>query len=377
LSVRERWIVLGLLGWASLGQARSGDAAAEVRLGRDFLDGIVAKLPPCKFDKADQYHGSVHSYRLVAIDPGARSILISCQVEGQFRPPVKGPISERVGRSPQTTEGWRAFRFDVKAHVNVEPGPNSLPRFRIQIDEVKRKELDGLSGVVAKFLGKYFDEIVTQIASGRAIRLNERLNSEIAKHVMLFNEYGVFRGIDYTLAEIVLHFDLTRYRSEGITGYVFAEAQAGAVPFHRWLHPRDGSHFYTTAPAAPDRPNAVSEGVACYVFDHSIAETVPLYRWHRPRDDLYTRARDGKNSDRAGYRPAGIACYIYAEPKPGTVALYRFYDPIRHHHFYSTHPHAECKRTVLPAPRGGSKPAAGSGYPAASAGWKSDGHSRA
>jgi hypothetical protein len=330
-----------MLGWALLAPARSGGAAAEVKLDKDFLEGVVAKLPPCKFDKADSYHGSVHSYRLVAIDRRARSVLISCQVEGEFRPPVKGPISERVGRSSQTTEGWRAFRFEVKANVNIEPGREGIPRFRIQLDEVKRKELDGFSGVVARFLGKYFDEIVTQIASGRAVRLNDRLNGEIAKHITLFKDYGVFRGIDYAPAEIVLHFDVTRFRSEGITGYVFAEAQAGAVPFYRWLHPRDGSHYYTTTPTAPDRPNAVSEGIACHVFDHSIAETIPLYRWHRPRDDFYTTAHDGENSGRIGYRPAGVACYIYTKPKPGTVPLYRFFDPIRHHHFYSTHPHAE------------------------------------
>ncbi len=111
-----------MLGWALLAPARSGDAAAEVKLGKDFLDGVVAKLPPCKFDKTDQYHGSVHSYRLVAIDRRARSVLISCQVEGEFHPPVTGPISERVGRSPQATEGWRAFRFEVKATRQYRAG---------------------------------------------------------------------------------------------------------------------------------------------------------------------------------------------------------------------------------------------------------------
>ena len=111
---------------------------------------------------------------------------------------MTGPISERVGRSLQTPEGWRKFRFDIKAKVNIEPGTDGAPRFRIEIDEVKRRELDGFSGVVARFLGKYFDELVTQIAGGRASKLNRRLNDEIMKRVTAFKEYGVLCGIDYT-----------------------------------------------------------------------------------------------------------------------------------------------------------------------------------
>ena len=85
---------------------------------------IVEKLPPCPFDKADQYRGSVHSFRLDAIEPRTRRLLIGCQIEGEFHPPVTGPISERAGRSPDTPEGWRKFRFEVKASVNIEPGNN-------------------------------------------------------------------------------------------------------------------------------------------------------------------------------------------------------------------------------------------------------------
>ena len=50
-------------------------ASAEIKLGKDFLDGIVEKLPPTSFDKADKYRGTVHSYRLVAIDPRTRVFL--------------------------------------------------------------------------------------------------------------------------------------------------------------------------------------------------------------------------------------------------------------------------------------------------------------
>jgi hypothetical protein len=335
------WIILGVFGWVTLIHGPKARASAEVKLSKEFLEGVVAKLPPTSFDKADKYRGMVHSYRLIAIDPRTRRFLIACQIEGEFHPPVTGPISERVGRSPQTPEGWRKFRFDVKARVNIEPGLDGAPRFRIEIDEVKKRELDGFSGVVAKFLGQYFDELVTQLASGRASRLNKRLNDEILKRISVFKEYGVFRAIDYASSEVVLHFDLSRFRSEGITGYVFAAERPGTVPLYRWFHPRDGSHYYTIRPNTPDRPNSVSEGISCHVYDHPVAETVPLYHWRSRRDDLYTISAGGENAGQAGYRHQGIVGYIYFELKPGTVPLYRFYDPARHQHFYTLHPHAE------------------------------------
>jgi hypothetical protein len=336
----RRWIVLFIASIAIL-HGRPGKAAAELKLGKDFLEGVVGKLPPVPFEKADKYRGTVHSYRLVAIEPRNRQFLIACQIEGEFRAPVTGPISERIGRSPQTPQGWRKFRFDVKARINIEPGLDGAPRFRIAIDEVKKRELDGFSGIVAKFLGQYFDDLVTQIASGRASRLNKRLNDEVVKRVGLFKDYGVFQSIDYSPSEIIVRFDQSRFRSEGIAGYVFAEERPGTVPLYRWFHPRDGSHYYTIRAYAPDRPNSVSDVVACFVYDHPVADSVPLYLWHRPRDVLYTTSPVGENAGRIGYRPLGIACFIYRDAKPGTVPLYRFYDPVRHQHFYTQHPHAE------------------------------------
>jgi hypothetical protein len=317
------------------------DAGAEAKLGKDFLEGVVAKLPPVPFEKAGHYRGTLHSYRLLRIDAPARRLVVACQIEGEFHPPVTGPISERIGRSPGTPEGWRKFSFEVKARVNIEPGLEGVPRFRIEIEEVKKRELDGLSGVIAKFLGQYFDQLVTQLASGRASRLNQRLNAEIVKRIGMFKEYGVFCAIDYAPSEVVLHFDLTRFRSEGIAGYVWTQAEPGTIPLHRWLHPRNGSHFYTIIPGAPDRPNAVSEGIVCHVYDHPVAGAVPLYWWRTAHDDFYTILPGGEAAPRLGYRFHGIACYIERDPKPGTVPLYRFVDPIRHHHFYTTHPHAE------------------------------------
>jgi hypothetical protein len=337
----KRAIVWKLFGLAALLSSQVAPAAAVVRFDKEFLAGVIEKLPPCPFEKSGQYRGVVHTYHLVAIDPRHRQFLASCQIEGEFHPPVAGPISDRIGRSPNTPLGWRRFRFDVKATVNIEPSPLGTPRFRVEIEDVKRRELEGFSGVVARFLGQYFDELVTQIASGRAARLNERLNAEIMRRVTVFKEYGVFQGIDYAPTEVVLHFDLTRFRSEGVAGYVFAQPQAGTVPLYRWLHPANGSHFYTIKPAAPDRPNSVSEGIACHVPRDAASGAIPLYHWRSIRDELYTTASDGEKSGRLGYRPIGVACYVYRDAKPGTVPLYRFYDPTRRQHFYTTHSHAE------------------------------------
>ncbi len=341
MSGSRAWMVLGVLVGASLVAGRAVEAAADVRFDKDFLAGIIEKLPPVAFQTPGQLRGMVHDFRLIAIEARARQLVVTCRIDGAFRAPVNGPITDRVARSPQTPEGWRKFSFDVRSRVNVEPGGDAAPRFRIVIDEVKRRELDGFSGIIAKVLGQFFDELVTQLANGRASRLSEELNAEIVRRVALFKEYGVFYGIEYSPGELVLHFDLTRLRSEGIAGYVFTKPQPGSVPLYRWLHPGDHSHYYTLRPGAPDRPRAVLEGVACYVLDHREPDTVPFYRWSNPRDHLYTTAPDGEHVSRLGYRPRGITCYIYHDPKPGTVPLYRFFDPSRRQHFYTTHAFAE------------------------------------
>ena len=340
MAILKTWILMGSIGCLPLASTAT-QAAAELKLSKDFLAGIVEKLPPCSFEKSEQYRGKVHSFRLTAIEPRTRRFLIACQIEGEFHPPVAGPVSERIGRSPNTPEGWRKFRFDVKAKVNIEPGSEGAPRFRIEIDEVKRRELDGFSGVVARFLGQYFDELVTQIAGGRASKLNRKLNDEIMKRVTLFRDYGVLCGIEYAAKEVALHFDVTRFRLEGVTGHVLAQAHPDTVPLYRWLHPKNGSHYYTTKTGAPDRRNSVNEGVSCHVFNQAGPETVAVYHWRTARDDLYTTSPAGENSYRLGFRPQGIAFYVYKDPRPGTLPLYRFYDPVRHQHFYTTHPHAE------------------------------------
>lgn len=336
-----RRTALGVLAWLAMAPQQAALASADIRLDRDFIAGIIEKLPPVGFDRPGQYRGFVHGFQLVAIEARSRQLLVACKIDGEFHAPVNGPITDRVARSPQTPEGWRKFGFDVRARVNVEPGNDAAPRFRIEIEQVKRRDLDGATGLVAKALGQIFDDLITQFANGRASKLGERLNVEISRRVALFREYGVFCGIEYSQTELVLHFDLTRLRSEGIAGYVFAEERPGTVPLYRWLHPADGSHYYTTRPNAPDRPRAMSEGIACYVLDHRVPDAVPLYRWSNGADHLYTATLDGERASRLGYKHRGVACYVFHDPQPGTVPLYRFFNPRRRQHFYTLHPYAE------------------------------------
>ena len=217
-----------------------------------------------------------------------------------------------------------------------------MPRFWVDVDEVKRRELEGMAGALAKALGRRFDEIVTQVADGKASTMNAKLNAQLQKKVASFREYGVLREVNYTSDQVVLIFDVTRYRSDGIAGYVFDAPRPGTVPLHRWVRPGPGDHFYTISTRGPaGHPYYVYEAVACHVFSTPQPGTVPLHRWRGPREWFYTTVPDGERFAQLGYRAEAVACHVYPEPTPGTIPLYRFVDPHNGSHFYSTHPHAE------------------------------------
>ncbi|MGC8642532.1 MAG: hypothetical protein ACP5XB_21970 [Isosphaeraceae bacterium] len=194
---------------------------------------------------------------------------------------------------------------------------------------------------MAKLLGKSFDQMVTQIAEGRAALINKKLNAEVVKRATVFKEYGVFCGIDYRSDQVVLHFDLTRLKSEGVVGYVFATPHHGTVPLYRWVNRRVGSHLYSTNPRGPGWPGLISEGVVCHVPDRADPGVIPLQAWHGRRDHLYTTSHDALSLARMGFRTSGLAFYVYSSPVADAVPFYRFFDPRRGLHFYTTHPHAE------------------------------------
>jgi hypothetical protein len=318
-------------------------AATQVSLDRDFLAGIVEKLPPSPFEKKGQYRGTVHSYRLLGIDQRQRRFLAACQVEGEFRPPVAGPLSEHVSRADDHAKGVRKFRFEVRAGVNIEAGPDAAPRFRVDVDEIKREQLEGMAGLLAKLLGKYFDDMVTQIADGRAALLSQKLNAEVLKRTSTFKDYGAFCGIDYRPDQVVLRFDLTRLTREGIVGYVYTDPRPDTRPLHRSRDRRTGAHEYTLAPGGSLRPGWVDEGIACHVLDggSTTIDAVAIYQWRGRKDLFYTADSQGEAGRRRGLMPEGVAFHVAREQVPGTVPFYRFFDPRSGVHFYTTHPHAE------------------------------------
>lgn len=246
-----------------------------------------------------------------------------------------------MSRSSNHTPGLRRFRFEIRTAVNIEAGPDATPRFRVDVEAVKKAELEGMAGLLAKLLGSFFDDLVTQIAAGRTSLLSQRLNAEVLKRSAVFKQYGAFCGIDYTAQQVVLHFDLTRFQLEGVAGYVFAAPQPGTVPLYRWFDRRTGAHQYTTSPAGPGGAGLISEGVVCHVFDRAVPGAVAVHAWHGRKDHIYTTADDGEGVGRKGFHTTGIAFFIQSDATPGAVPLYRFLDPRHGLHFYTTHPHAE------------------------------------
>src|SRR5262245_43654608 len=95
----RRWVALGVLAWLATVPGRAARASADVRLGKDFIAGIIEKLPPAQFDRPDQLRGMVHGFQLLGIDARNRQLVVGCQIDGEFRAPVNGPITDRVARS--------------------------------------------------------------------------------------------------------------------------------------------------------------------------------------------------------------------------------------------------------------------------------------
>jgi hypothetical protein len=334
-------------GWAVivLGLVPATVSSAEVRLETVYLASLVEKLPACPFEKGGRYKGAVDEFRLLGIDSRSRRFLVTCRVIGEFyqRPVVAGLVRGDGAPAPAdpSDRRWKSFHFDVRAAVNIEAGLDGAPRFDVDVAEVKRRELEGLAGLLAKGLGREFDAIVTRVADGKANALSDRLNAQLVRRMAAFREYGVFCGIDYAEAGVVLRFDLTRLRREGIAGYVYPTAQLGTVPLTRWRNTRRGDHFYTVHPTEPDPRAYAYEGIAGHVLMQPAAGTVALHRLYGPKEHFYTTNPEGENVYRLGLRPEGVACYLFPNQVVGTVPLYRFVDPRNGLHLYTTHPHAE------------------------------------
>ena len=337
-SPRRTWLIAALLLIAPTRPASAG--SAEARIDRDFLAAVVEKLPPKAFHKDDHHRGTIHDCRLVAIDPASRRFLVTCQVDGEFRPPIAGPVSESIARGQQSPPGWRTFRFDIKAGINVEPGGDGVPRLKVQIEEIKRRELDGLAGTLAALMGKQFDELVTGIAGGKADAIGDKLNAQLQKRLALFQQFAL-TGIEYASDHVAVRFDLAQIQAEGVAAHVFPTRQPGTVPLYAWAYPGVGTRVYTLSPVVPGRAGYRNEGIAFYAFNRPQPGTVAFYRWHGARDYLFLASGDDEGAARQGHRPEGIAFYAYPTPQPGTAPLYRLFDPRRGLHSYTLRPPGE------------------------------------
>ncbi|WP_337176080.1 hypothetical protein [Paludisphaera sp.] len=327
-------VLLGLI----LIPAVPARAATEVKLEKGYIAGVVEKLPEVPFRQEEKYRGSVHSFRLAGIDPHQRRLMAAFTAEGEYKAPASGPISEATS---QSRDGWRKFRFEIKASVHVEAGVDGSPRFRVEVDEVKRTELEGVAGLLAKLLGRQFDAIATQVVDGQADSVNQKLNAEIMKRAAMYKDFGVLCGIDYDREFVALKFDLTRLDRQGILGYVLVGPREGFAPLHRWLNARTGGHRYTLSPTI-DVPGAYAlEGIAGHVPLADTPGAVPVELFRGRVDHLYTTDPAAENIRPRLFVREGVAFHVLAEPIDGAVPLYRFNDPRRGLHFYTTHPHAE------------------------------------
>jgi hypothetical protein len=111
--------ILACAGWVWLalmpGIARAG--SAEVKLEREYLAGLVEKMPPLPFH-SEKSRGRIHGCRLVAIDARGRRFVVAGVVDGELR---------------SLAGAWRDFRFEVRVGIHVEAGPDGTPRCRIEV----------------------------------------------------------------------------------------------------------------------------------------------------------------------------------------------------------------------------------------------------
>ena len=153
-------VIAALRLWRSPREARS--SGVEVKVERDFLAGVVEKVPPFPFDHQDRYRGTAGGFRLLGIDPKTRQFHVLCKLEGEYR--------DRIGRGKNSAGAprWKKFRFEVRASIRIEPGNDGTPRFAVTIDDVKREEMKVSRGRSRRSWGASFDLLVTKIAAGKA-----------------------------------------------------------------------------------------------------------------------------------------------------------------------------------------------------------------
>ena len=120
------------------------------------------------------------------------------------------------------------------------------------------------------------------------------------------------------------------YISEGTECLLFTRQVKGTVPLYRYWKSAISDHFYTTnsheigttTPGKTGNHGYVSEGIAGYCFPHAVAGAIPLYRYWKHKgnvlDHFYTtNPREigtmltlPGHVGRHEYRSEGVVCYV-------------------------------------------------------------------
>jgi hypothetical protein len=127
------------------------------------------------------------------------------------------------------------------------------------------------------------------------------------------------------------------YEGEGITGYIYPVASAGAVPFFRAFSPA-GGHFYTANPAEFQSALSngfVNEGAAGFILPHAADGAIPLFRLYRVTHLYTTDPNERQRALAQGYSDEGIAGFVFPTPPTGPAALFRAYCPSTGCHLYT------------------------------------------
>jgi Repeat of unknown function (DUF5648) len=127
------------------------------------------------------------------------------------------------------------------------------------------------------------------------------------------------------------------YYGEGITGYIYAGASAGAIPFFRAFS-QAGGHFYTTNPAEFQSALAsgfVDEGVTGFILPKATDGAIPLFRLYRVTHLYTTDPNERQQAIAQGYSDEGIAGFVFPAPPIGPAALFRAYCPSTGCHLYT------------------------------------------
>ena len=182
---------------------------------------------------------------------------------------------------------------------------------------------------------------MTQIAGGRASKLNRKLNDEIIKRISVFKDYGILCAVDYAATAVVLHFDVTRFRLEGDHRPRLRKCPTGnrstssLAPSQKWLSLLHDLAQCTRSPKFSQRRRLLPRA---WPFGSRCRPRLPLA--HPPRRPLHDIA-NGEDSRRLGFRFAGDRLLRLQRPEAGNNSALPLLRPAPAPALLHDSPHAE------------------------------------